>query len=776
MNNQLLISRFLLLIVILLLPACSPPSGQANGTAIADSEPPAAETTESSASKDVPISRLTQGGSVRNWAIIGAFPQENIQDSEPNAPSRTGYHHDFLGGEADFRLRSVDTLELPGGATAGVQRIQARKDGRVQLNPLFEKNDMAVAYAYCLVESDRDQEVILGFGSDDSAKVWLNGELVYEIWVPRRGTREDEEMVRIQLREGLNPLLVKVEEQTHGWNFHLNLYTDKTLADQKEKRDRKRYGSFAVGPVEERQHIFPPGKFPEISWRYPGMVEKYFGRMPYSVRWFDGDLLEVKSPSKPGRYLMYFEAKHPSGVPIRRAMTFYCRPAGWRHWIDEKSARYSWTPGKEAPFDAATFKEHPEAISFWLSRHHLQGLGRNLESGFTLAYLAELSPQADADALHPSAPIVAHNDSQLRLKLKVLGMEDKVQPLALPVEVPTAKPTLRVGTLAEAGFRPGLQEAVRKIAQEWATDNDGANGPFTLLVARDGVIVFHESFEAPGHNAVNLETKHPVASITKAVSGLLVAQFLEQGHLQLDDPVGKYLPDFPLEGSKMLTLRQCFDHTSGLTGHWGYSQGGPTNPYLDNLIVHELLRELTPGQKFLYNGNGLNLGGRVMEVIGGKAIQRLFQENLFAPLGVEGASILALGSSGRFSAHDIASFGQLLSNKGTYGNKRFFSEEVYEQLLPRPLSDKYPDIADDREYGVGLSWMNSKKAADSPAEKSLPYPNEKWLGHGSATASVLQVGMESGIVIAAGRQKRGENASQYVNRIVRAVREHTLAR
>jgi CubicO group peptidase (beta-lactamase class C family) len=62
-------------------------------------------------------------------------------------------------------------------------------------------------------------------------------------------------------------------------------------------------------------------------------------------------------------------------------------------------------------------------------------------------------------------------------------------------------------------------------------------------------------------------TRYPLASITKAVSGLLFAQFIDQGLIHPDDPVGKFLPDFPTTGEGVLTLRHCFTHTSGFEGH-----------------------------------------------------------------------------------------------------------------------------------------------------------------------------------------------------------------
>ncbi|MEM1059309.1 MAG: serine hydrolase [Verrucomicrobiota bacterium] len=727
----------------------------------------------------MPVNELSTTGQLPDWALIGPFDQEKIKDAAPDEPSRDGFHKDYLGGEAAFALKNLEPLALASGDVKP-RPATVKANGRVSFNEAYGK-DYAVAYAYCLVESPTDQEVTLGFGSDDSAKVWLNGELVLEEWVPSRGTREDATMIPVPLRAGPNRLLVKVEDAVLGWDFQLNLYTPQAIALKKAEAEKQLAAQFE--PVAKNRwggwtggHLIQPGKFPEIAWRYPGLVEKHFGEMPVTVRWFDNELNEVEQAKEPGRYLAVVETSHPeNGLPVRRGLSFYAHPANWEPWLETFSTHAEWQPFPGGPFNPEAMAQRREQVGQLLASDIWFNLQNSSPGAAVVAYLAELEP-SDGAPQGADDPHIINLDKFAALKRQLAATGRAPTPLAPPkgralgatILDPTA---LRDGSLAEAGFTPGLEPELRAICEEWAANPD--NGPFSLLVARNGVVVFHEVFNSPGWPERTLDSKFGVASITKAVSGLLLARYVDAKLIGLDDPVGRYLPDIPAEGDGALKVRHLVNHTSGLEGHWGFGQGGPFNPFLENLAAHQLQQTTTrPGTAYLYNGNGFNLAGRVMEAVSGKSVQRSFQEDLFEPLGIEGAEIIAMGTSGEFSAVDLAKFGMLLANRGTYGGREFFREEISEQLLPVPLRELDPAFEGDHRYGVGLSWMQPKTPSEEA--KALPYGDEKMLGHGSATASILQVGMDSGIVITGGRAIAGTDPGVYVQRIVDTVHRHAI--
>jgi pimeloyl-ACP methyl ester carboxylesterase len=168
---------------------------------------------------------------VRRWLVLGVFPNPR-DDTVAEGPDRVGYVTDFLasvGGEGGAALAS--DLAVPWRDAEGVERetlprvVEAGRDGIVDLRAHFESLDEpgvenVVAYAFCYLRSDEDQVMQCLFGSDDSARVWVNGELVHDMWVPAgRGCTPRSDDFRLALNAGLNGVLVKVDQMSGGWSF-----------------------------------------------------------------------------------------------------------------------------------------------------------------------------------------------------------------------------------------------------------------------------------------------------------------------------------------------------------------------------------------------------------------------------------------------------------------------------------------------------------------------------------------------------------------------------
>ena len=96
--------------------------------------------------------------------------------------------------------------------------------------------------------------------------------------------------------------------------------------------------------------------------------------------------------------------------------------------------------------------------------------------------------------------------------------------------------------------------------------------------------------------------------------------------------------------------------------------------------------------------------------------------------------------------------GQLLLNKGSYGNLRFFSEEAFEKMLPRPLTDVigHPTA---HEYGLGLVWCKNDG-----------------LGEGTfCHGATYRIDPENDLVIVMTRNASGKNFAKYYPAFPRAV-------
>jgi CubicO group peptidase (beta-lactamase class C family) len=139
-----------------------------------------------------------------------------------------------------------------------------------------------------------------------------------------------------------------------------------------------------------------------------------------------------------------------------------------------------------------------------------------------------------------------------------------------------------------------------------------------------------------------------MASLTKCLAtATAVMQLYEQGKVQFDDPVQKYLPDFNTANDPSragVTVRMLLTHTSGeasdvsLKDPWGLNVGDKTEG-----IHRALTRPLQsgPGAFFRYSDINFILLGALIEKVTGEAEDVYVQHNVFAPLGMEDTHYLS---------------------------------------------------------------------------------------------------------------------------------------
>jgi len=93
--------------------------------------------------------------------------------------------------------------------------------GIVDLSQLFE-DWYLIGYAWAQIEMTEETSGILGIGSDDSVKVWLNGQLVHEHWTTR-GAVPDNDRVPVTFKKGTNHLVLKIQNRGGPWGFACRL-------------------------------------------------------------------------------------------------------------------------------------------------------------------------------------------------------------------------------------------------------------------------------------------------------------------------------------------------------------------------------------------------------------------------------------------------------------------------------------------------------------------------------------------------------------------------
>lgn len=135
-------------------------------------------------------------------------------------------------------------------------------------------------------------------------------------------------------------------------------------------------------------------------------------------------------------------------------------------------------------------------------------------------------------------------------------------------------------------------------------------------------------------------SRFPVMSITKAFTGLALASAVHQGHVDLDTPIMRYLPDYVGEGGDRITLRQLATHTAGVP-HTGHPDR--RNLYVQHFgsanesrsVYENRPLDFAPGSGYGYSSSGYNLIAAVIESATGQNYRNYVREQVLAPLGLQ---------------------------------------------------------------------------------------------------------------------------------------------
>jgi D-alanyl-D-alanine carboxypeptidase len=143
-----------------------------------------------------------------------------------------------------------------------------------------------------------------------------------------------------------------------------------------------------------------------------------------------------------------------------------------------------------------------------------------------------------------------------------------------------------------------------------------------------------------------------IGSLTKTLTGTVILQLVDQHKLGLDDPIGKYQPDVP--NGNNITIRQLLNMSSGLFNYSedeGFAQALLADPYKvwapQELVVIAFKHPpyFAPGKGFHYSNTNTILLGLLIERLTGMAVEKVFQRNIFRPLGMHQSSLPPLSSS-----------------------------------------------------------------------------------------------------------------------------------
>jgi CubicO group peptidase (beta-lactamase class C family) len=243
--------------------------------------------------------------------------------------------------------------------------------------------------------------------------------------------------------------------------------------------------------------------------------------------------------------------------------------------------------------------------------------------------------------------------------------------------------------------------------------------------------------------------------MSKPITAAALMILVDEGKVNVDDPVEKYLPEFKGQWLAALqdkdnvllrkpkhpiTVRNVLSHTSGLPFRSAMEQ-----PTLDGLplrvaVASYAMTPLTfePDSNYAYSNAGINTAGRIIEVVSGMPYEDFLDKRLFAPLGMNDTTFwpseeqltrlvkaykpnadktgleettvgqltyplnnrkrYPMPAGGLFStAADVGRFCQMVLNGGTCEGKRILSEESVKQMTSKQTGDAV-------KAGYGFGW------------------------------------------------------------------------
>jgi CubicO group peptidase (beta-lactamase class C family) len=190
------------------------------------------------------------------------------------------------------------------------------------------------------------------------------------------------------------------------------------------------------------------------------------------------------------------------------------------------------------------------------------------------------------------------------------------------------------------------------------------------MVVKDGKIVYHSAKGFAGvaeGKKMEKSSIFRIASQTKAITSTAILMLYEEGKIQLDDPISKYIPEFAnpqvlasfrfadtsytnKPSTKVITIRHLLTHTSGLG--YGvidgdermkmiYHKAGVMDLFTtEKITIGESVKRLAklplhhePGTKYTYS-EGLDVLGYLVEIISGKSFDVFLKERIIDPIGM----------------------------------------------------------------------------------------------------------------------------------------------
>ncbi|MDR0230383.1 MAG: beta-lactamase family protein [Flavobacteriaceae bacterium] len=291
-------------------------------------------------------------------------------------------------------------------------------------------------------------------------------------------------------------------------------------------------------------------------------------------------------------------------------------------------------------------------------------------------------------------------------------------------------------------------------------NKDNYTGSF--LVAKNGQILYenYSGFANRKNNEpVDENTPLHVASVGKVVTAVTVLKLVDQGKVNLDQPVGEIIEGFPYSN---ITVRLLLNHRSGLKYYgyydktWDFRKTVTNNDVIEVINSKKIPLEFTPNTRFKYSNTNYVLLASIVEKVTNKSFKEAVKELIFDPLQMTHSFVFD-----DINKKDLVSQSYKGNNTlmrwdymdGTYGDKNIYttprdflkldmalySDDFLSAAMKNEMYQGYSfESKGDRNYGLGIRMIKMKNGSQ------YTYHNGWWRG---STSSYIRLAQDSVSII-----------------------------
>jgi CubicO group peptidase (beta-lactamase class C family) len=203
--------------------------------------------------------------------------------------------------------------------------------------------------------------------------------------------------------------------------------------------------------------------------------------------------------------------------------------------------------------------------------------------------------------------------------------------------------TEAVELLQQYGAREDKMPSLGSFVDSIYSRSKRENSPGSAIIAvMKGKVLINQAY-----GKANIEkdipnstdTRFRIGSITKQFTSAAILRLQEQGKINVNDPLSKYMSDFP-RGDEV-KIHHLLTHTSGIhsyTDDIDFTSEEVTEPINSSELIEEIKGfefEFDPGEKYYYNNSAYFLLSHLIEQLSGKTYGRFLEEEFFKPLGMK---------------------------------------------------------------------------------------------------------------------------------------------